>query len=161
MYNLHHYTDPTPMLLNRIKDILKASVNEQIERMAHAKERAEENDSDTGWRKYYEEYKKVFQEEQKAQEEYYHNTAGQGGQYQSQGSGQPHQNAANKDREYYEALEVPFGAPFADIKKSYRRLMKLYHPDLFQGDKSKLELAQKISLKINEAYTHFEKKQRN
>jgi DnaJ-domain-containing protein 1 len=50
----------------------------------------------------------------------------------------------------YAALEVPYGADFATVRKSYRALMRKYHPDRHAGspDKQKAatELAQKLSL---------------
>ena len=36
---------------------------------------------------------------------------------------------------FYEVLEVNYGASAEEIKKNYRRLSKKYHPDLNQGDK--------------------------
>jgi DnaJ-class molecular chaperone with C-terminal Zn finger domain len=48
----------------------------------------------------------------------------------------------------YTVLGVPPSATEAEISKSYRRLAKLYHPDLNQGD---AEAAKKMS-EINVAY---------
>jgi curved DNA-binding protein len=39
-------------------------------------------------------------------------------------------------RNYYDILDVPRGATNDDIKRSYRRLARQYHPDLNPGDKS-------------------------
>ncbi len=64
----------------------------------------------------------------------------------------------NKEIEYYKILELEYGASFKDIKSSYRRLLKKYHPDLFVNDKDKYELAKRVTQKINEAYTYFERK---
>jgi curved DNA-binding protein len=39
-------------------------------------------------------------------------------------------------RNYYDILDVPRGATSDDIKRSYRRLARQYHPDLNPGDKA-------------------------
>ena len=46
---------------------------------------------------------------------------------------------------YYETLDVSQNASFDDIKKSYRKLVKQYHPDKTGGDDSQFK-------KISEAY---------
>lgn len=53
-----------------------------------------------------------------------------------------------KYRDYYEVLGVDKNATDTDIKKSYRKLAKKYHPDLHPNDK---EANEKFS-EINEAY---------
>ncbi len=62
-----------------------------------------------------------------------------------------------EEREYYANLELSDGATFDDIKKSYRRLLKKYHPDHFNGSK-KEKIAEEITTKINQAYEYFENK---
>lgn len=62
------------------------------------------------------------------------------------------------DKKYYEILEVDYGADFKTIKSAYRRLLKKYHPDMFQNEPEKLKSAQKVTKLINEAYTYFERK---
>jgi curved DNA-binding protein len=47
---------------------------------------------------------------------------------------------------YYDILEVPKNASEDDIKKSYRRLSKKYHPDINNGNDEKFK-------QINEAYS--------
>lgn len=64
----------------------------------------------------------------------------------------------NKEEQYYKILELEYGAGFDKIKSSYRRLLKKYHPDLFQNDEKKLEYAKEVTKRINEAYTYFERK---
>ena len=49
----------------------------------------------------------------------------------------------------YELLEVPRDASQADIKKSYRQLVRKYHPDAHPGDKD----AEERFKKINAAYS--------
>ena len=50
--------------------------------------------------------------------------------------------------DYYEILNVPRKATLAEIKKSYRKLARKYHPDLNPGDKA----AEKKFKEITEAY---------
>ena len=53
-----------------------------------------------------------------------------------------------KSKDYYEVLGVKKGADAADIKKSYRRLARKFHPDVNPGDKNS---EQKFK-DLNEAY---------
>ncbi len=50
---------------------------------------------------------------------------------------------------YYEILYLSKNATQTEIKRSYKKLVKKYHPDLYSGDKTFAE--QKIK-QINEAY---------
>lgn len=50
--------------------------------------------------------------------------------------------------DYYEVLGVPKKAPVKDIRQSYRRLARKYHPDLNPGDKA----AEEKFKQIQEAY---------
>lgn len=51
-------------------------------------------------------------------------------------------------KDYYKILGIPKEASLKEIKKAYRRLAKLYHPDLHPNDREKEELF----LLIKEAY---------
>lgn len=62
------------------------------------------------------------------------------------------------EEEYYANLELPYGASFDEIKTSYRKLLKKYHPDRFYNDEKKLQLAQEVVIKLNLAYNYFENK---
>lgn len=48
-------------------------------------------------------------------------------------------------RDFYELMDVPRDAPASVIKKSYRRLARLYHPDKHPGDKKMEEKFKQIS----------------
>ena len=62
------------------------------------------------------------------------------------------------EKKYYKILELEYGSDFNSIKKSYKKLLKKYHPDLFQNKPEKLKSAQEVTRQINEAYTYFERK---
>ncbi len=55
--------------------------------------------------------------------------------------------------DYYQILQIPKGASINDVKKAYRRLAHLYHPDV-----SKLENARDRFIEINEAYQYLSNK---
>jgi len=53
---------------------------------------------------------------------------------------------------YYSNLELPYDAPIDQIKINYRRLVRQYHPDLFNQDPEKSKVATQITKQLNEAY---------
>lgn len=65
------------------------------------------------------------------------------------------------EQEYYANLELPYGSGFDEIKASYKRLLKKYHPDKFYGNEKKIAIAQDVVKKLNVAYNYFEKKYNN
>lgn len=62
------------------------------------------------------------------------------------------------EHEYYANLELPYGSGFEEIKASYKKLLKKYHPDKFYNNPKKLAIAQNIVKKLNIAYNYFEEK---
>jgi uncharacterized protein with LGFP repeats len=141
----------TDMIVDRLKNILKANINAQWEKLDGNdfniwKTYFEENEAPAGQpedaRKAEEEWEQYRQQQQHRQEQQ-HTAANQ---------------QARQEAQYYADLELPVGAPFADVKKAYRRMVKLYHPDLFQHDAKKQDIAKEVTRKINEAYEYFEKK---
>ncbi|HEX9101662.1 MAG TPA: J domain-containing protein [Polyangia bacterium] len=59
-------------------------------------------------------------------------------------------------RELYSQLEVPYGAPFEEVKKSFRRLMRKYHPDLHAGNPQKHQTATQLTMSLTQAYNELE-----
>lgn len=59
-------------------------------------------------------------------------------------------------RELYAQLEVPYGASFEDVKKSFRRLMRKYHPDLHAGNPQKHKTATQLTMSLTQAYNELE-----
>jgi DnaJ-domain-containing protein 1 len=60
-------------------------------------------------------------------------------------------------RKAYAALEVPYGADFDAVKKSYRALMRKYHPDRHTGSPDKQKAAHELTTKLTDAYHTLEK----
>ena len=61
-------------------------------------------------------------------------------------------------RKDYATLDVPFAAPFNDVRKSYKRLLHKYHPDRFSGDEEKQALANEVTQLLNEAFARIERR---
>ena len=59
-------------------------------------------------------------------------------------------------RELYAQLEVPYGAPFDEVKSSFRRLMRKYHPDLHAGNPQKHQTATQLTMSLTQAYNELE-----
>jgi len=55
-------------------------------------------------------------------------------------------------RQDYANLELPFASPLAEVKQSYKRLLRKYHPDRFASDAEKQRLATEITQRINGSY---------
>jgi DnaJ-domain-containing protein 1 len=70
----------------------------------------------------------------------------------------PRRTAAGDDalRKAYAALEVPTGSDFETVKRSYRRLMRKYHPDLHTGAPEKHRAATDLTQRLTEAYKVLE-----
>ncbi len=68
----------------------------------------------------------------------------------------PRENAPKNEtaliRRYYANLELPIGAPLDEVKASYRRLMRRYHPDLHQKDAEAAAVATRLTQELRTAY---------
>src|SRR5438874_1931865 len=64
--------------------------------------------------------------------------------------------------EWYKVLDLQVGADMAQIKSSYRQMMRKYHPDMHAGNPQKQKAATELSMRVTTAYnglvSHFEKK---
>jgi DnaJ-domain-containing protein 1 len=64
--------------------------------------------------------------------------------------------------EWYRVLDLSAGADLAQIKSSYRQLMRKYHPDMHAGSPQKQKAATELSMRVTAAYNgllaHLEKK---
>lgn len=61
----------------------------------------------------------------------------------------------------YKILELPENAPFNEVKRKYRELVKKYHPDILMGRGESEEMIEKSTRKlqeINEAYETIKQK---
>ena len=64
--------------------------------------------------------------------------------------------------EWYRVLDLSVGADLAQIKSSYRQLMRKYHPDMHAANPQKQKAANELSMRVTTAYNglvaHLEKK---
>jgi curved DNA-binding protein CbpA len=64
--------------------------------------------------------------------------------------------------EWYRQLDLSPGADMAQIKTSYRQLMRKYHPDMHAGNPQRQKAATELSMRVTAAYNglvaHLEKK---
>ena len=60
----------------------------------------------------------------------------------------------------YANLELQLGASFENVRNSYKRLLKKYHPDRFANDPEKQKLATEITQKLNQSYQNIRSLQR-
>ncbi len=68
----------------------------------------------------------------------------------------PQPSPQRRLRELYAQLEVPYGAGFDEVKKSFRRLMLKYHPDLHAGNPEKQKVATQLTMSLTQAYNELE-----
>lgn len=60
----------------------------------------------------------------------------------------------------YATLEVAFGTPLAEVRRSYKRLMRAHHPDRFATDPDRLAAATRKAAQINAAYARIDRADR-
>lgn len=64
--------------------------------------------------------------------------------------------------EWYKVLDLQAGADLAQIKSSYRQMMRKYHPDMHAASPQKQKAATELSMRVTTAYNglvaHLEKK---
>lgn len=63
----------------------------------------------------------------------------------------------DKIAKYYKVLDLPYGADFDQVKASYRKLMRRYHPDLHTQSPQKAKAATELSMQVTQAYNELEK----
>jgi DnaJ-domain-containing protein 1 len=63
-------------------------------------------------------------------------------------------------RKDFRNLEVPFGAPLNDVRRSYKKLMTAFHPDRHSADPDRFRTATEVTKKLNQSYerikSHYE-----
>jgi DnaJ-domain-containing protein 1 len=62
----------------------------------------------------------------------------------------------DKIAKYYKVLDLPYGANFEQVKASYRKLMRKYHPDLHHQTPQRARAATELSMQVTEAYNELE-----
>ena len=60
-----------------------------------------------------------------------------------------------KTERAYTTIRVPVGAPLAEVRAAYKKLMRQHHPDRFADDAEKAREATLKAARINTAYEHI------
>ena len=59
-------------------------------------------------------------------------------------------------RKDFRNLEVPFGAPLSDVRRSYKKLMTAFHPDRHSADPDRFRTATEVTKKLNQSFERIE-----
>lgn len=71
----------------------------------------------------------------------------------ARGAAPPRPRSTEADRlRWYRTLELEPGASMEEVRRSYRRLLKQYHPDRFAKDPEKYKVATEVTRNITAAY---------
>ena len=115
------------------------------------------NDSYAGSTNFWEKYKRYQKYKEKFNESNYN-------QYDKKNHNEYKYNYKNnqnpeKDKlaQYYANLELPNGASLEEVKSSWKRLLKKYHPDRHNNNENDRKTATILTQKLNEAYFALEK----
>ncbi len=69
----------------------------------------------------------------------------------------PYESVRDPLAKYFANLELPTNANRGEVKASWKRLMKKYHPDLHSADTEKRKIATELSQGLTEAYKILDK----
>jgi len=87
-------------------------------------------------------------------------TGGGGGRAGGTGRGSAGASEATRVQKAYAVLEVPVGSDFETVRKSYRALMRKYHPDRHTQTPEKQRAANEVAQRLTDAYKLLEKRLR-
>lgn len=59
-------------------------------------------------------------------------------------------------RKAYQDLEVPFLAEPSEVRRSYKRLVRAYHPDRWASSQEQMQTATRITSRITQAYKQIQ-----
>lgn len=57
---------------------------------------------------------------------------------------------------HYKTLNLPYGAPFDEVKKAFRQMMRKYHPDMHSGNPQKQKAASELTKQLTVAYNELD-----
>jgi DnaJ-domain-containing protein 1 len=77
------------------------------------------------------------------------------GRYNQQNPSRKSTKYKNLLKSYYDVLDISESASPEEIRDKYRRLIKFYHPDSYQNNPEKLEIAEMKTKELTNAFTHL------
>lgn len=126
----NRYLKESPMIITRLKNILKSNFYANSNEGSEYSNAAAEN---------------LENQSNRAQKETFN---------------PPGRSFLPKEAEYYANLELEPGAEYKQIKQNYRKLLSQYHPDKFESDPQKRKVAEDITVRLNEAWSWFKTRHR-
>src|SRR5215471_3218288 len=153
----------------RLIDLARSELNSLLERAAHADEDDQwgggglDSMSDEELEAELKRRKEARQEAEDAARRSRQGPASRAYDRTARGRAEPPRRTAAGDeaiRKAYAALEVPPGSDFETVRKSYRRLMRKYHPDLHTGSPERQRAANDLTQRLTDAYKQLEKQLR-
>jgi DnaJ-class molecular chaperone len=146
----------------RLIDLARAELNSLLDKAAHVDD--DDDDRSRGYRSDYRsmsdaELDEEIERRRQAREEVEQATSRTRRPEPRTSAPPPRRTAAGDEaiRRAYAALEVPAGSDLETVKRSYRRLMRKYHPDLNAGSTEKQRAATDLTQRLTDAYKTIEK----
>ena len=132
----------------RLLDLARANLNALLDRAAGREMSDDELDKELERRKQ--------RREQEAKERDARDRAESRAREQRKRPRPPTPSQEKRMRELYAQLETPYGAPLEEVKKSFRRLMRKYHPDFHVQNPKKHKAATALSMELTRAMSELE-----
>jgi curved DNA-binding protein CbpA len=150
-------------IFDRLGDVLKSYLNDEDDRLVGKRSQRTQGSryEDPDLQEAFEELDEFLEGKERKAGEFFREQASQSGAGRaSGGSGagrRPAGDVPESLRTDFAELGVPFGAAADECKASYKKLLKLHHPDRHAGHAGNMKKATEKSARINAAFDRIQK----